>query len=130
MIQLLSSTSPRWLDLALTLITSPNSRLTSLYMSSTCATPSSTPRCSSTSEGVCWADRGPHGVQLCVPTFSHLSQMPMAWHCTMRLLYWPPGISWSYTRAVPHFMPHSNGAYISRTYSHPRHCQGTGTPVG
>mmetsp|Transcript_5584 Transcript_5584/g.11376 ORF Transcript_5584/g.11376 Transcript_5584/m.11376 type:complete len:287 (-) Transcript_5584:1444-2304(-) len=50
-------------------------------------------------------------------TFSHCSPRPreVAWN--LRLVYWPPGISWEKTSEVPERREHSYGRYSPRTCS-------------
>mmetsp|Transcript_1370 Transcript_1370/g.4649 ORF Transcript_1370/g.4649 Transcript_1370/m.4649 type:complete len:288 (+) Transcript_1370:889-1752(+) len=50
-------------------------------------------------------------------TCGHCSARPrdVAWN--LRLVYWPPGISWRYTSAPPLLSPLSNGAYSPRACS-------------
>ncbi len=44
--------------------------------------------------------------------------LPILAACSLRLVYWPPGISWRYTSAVPDSGDVTqNGAYISRIFS-------------
>ena len=48
-------------------------------------------------------------------TSAHCPERPSCCDWYIRLVYWPPGISWKYTSDEPLFWPDSKGAYTPRT---------------